>query len=211
MRKSRKYYENKPSQESYPLAWPEGWKRTQPDKRERNLRYRISLHQSLEELLEELRKMTGDTSAYVVISSNIPTKRDGRPYTSGVVNPEDPGVAVYWFDPKASVERVIACDAWIEVRENIRALALAIMSLRQLERCRATEILDRAFRGFEALTDGHEPWWVVLGVSRNASLGVVKQAYQNLAKLHHPDLGGDTTQMSKINQAYQEATDDEGD
>jgi hypothetical protein len=154
--------------------------------------------------MEELRKMVGDVG-YVVLSSNIPVKRDGTQHTIGILNPEDPGVALYWYDPKANVNRVIACDAWVEVRENVRALALAVQALRQLERCRATEILDRAFQGFESLPP-HEPWWSVLGVSRTSSLEEIKKAYQELSKKHHPDRGGDNAKMVKINQAYQEAT-----
>ena len=208
MRKSRKHYKNRPTQDSYPLSWPSGWKRTPPEKRERNLRYRISLRQSLEELLEELRKMVGDLG-YVVLSSNIPVKKDGSQHTIGIINPEDPGVALYWFDPVANASRVIACDAWTEVRENVRALALAVQALRQLERCRATEILDRAFQGFKAMTDGYdrtEPWWSVLEIDHGASPEEIKLAYKKQSRKHHPDLGGNATQMAKINRAYQEAT-----
>jgi hypothetical protein len=163
------------------------------------------LKQALNELLEELRKMVGNLK-YAVISSNIPIKRDGNPYITGhSIKPKDPGVAVYWYDVTAKTERVIACDAWVEARENIRALALALRALRQLERCKATEILDRAFSGFAALTDGQEPWWVVLGVEQGSSPAVIKDTYHILAKTHHPDVGGDHVQMVKISKAYQEA------
>jgi hypothetical protein len=206
MRKSRKY-KNKPTQDAFPLSWPSGWKRTQPEDRERNLRYRISLRQSMEELTEELRKMVGNLG-YVVLSSNIPLKRDGSPHTIGVINPEDPGVALYWYDPAANASRVIACDAWVEVRENVRALALAIQALRQLERCRATEILDRAFQGFNALTDGSDPWWKVLEVNPKASFEEIKLAYKKKSLEHHPDRGGEASKMSEVNRAYQEASEE---
>lgn len=202
MRKSRKYREHKPDQESYPLAWPSGWARTDSENRQHNRRYRISLHQSIEELFDEIRKMAGDLG-YVVLSSNIPVKKNGLPYTSGVINPEDPGVAVYWYDIKTATERVIACDAWVEVRENVRALALAIQALRQLERCKATEILDRAFQGFAALP-GHN-WWDILGVRRNSNLEEVTAAYRQLSKTSHPDQGGSTSRMVEINQAFEKA------
>ena len=73
--------------------------------------------------------MVGDLK-YTVISSNIPTKRNGHPYITGdSIKPKDPGVAVYWYDVTAKTERVIACDAWVEVRENIHVIGGRIYSL----------------------------------------------------------------------------------
>jgi hypothetical protein len=59
----------------------------------------------------------------------------------------------------------MACDKWVSVGENMRALGLAIEALRQLKRCGASEILDRAFQGFAALPEqaGAINWRIELG------------------------------------------------
>jgi hypothetical protein len=43
----------------------------------------------------------------------------------------------------------LACDKFGECRLNFHAIALTINSLRQIERCGATSMLERAFRGFQ--------------------------------------------------------------
>lgn len=42
-----------------------------------------------------------------------------------------------------------------------------------------------------------------LYVTDDAPFEVIKAAYNALAKLHHPDKGGDTTKMQQINAAYE--------
>jgi len=187
---------------AYPLDWPIGWNRTDPSRRERNLRYRISLHATLDLLHTELRRRVD--KSIVVISSNVPLRSDGQMHSCGVVTPSDPGVAVYWVEN--GVERVIACDAWVEPRENVRAIVMALESLRQLERCRATEILNRAFQGFNALPD-HTSWWSILGVLPDSNPEEVKQAYRKLCLDAHPDRGGgggSNERMVSLNLAYEE-------
>lgn len=198
----------KPMIESHPLVWPDGWNRTPSHLRNRNYRYRMSFAAARDELLEELRLLTGDTGN-VVISTNVPVKHNGLPYspTNGIKEPSDPGVSCYWWDYEAKVDRVIACDAWQLVRENMRAVAMAIDALRMLQRCKASEILDRAFRGFVALTDGNEPWWIVFGFEsgNNHTKEEIQTKFKELALIHHPDRGGDQTNMSRINKAYTRA------
>jgi hypothetical protein len=56
---------------------------------------------------------------------------------------------------RAEHEYVLACDVFDEVRLNINAIRLTIAALRQIERCGASVMLERAFRGFaKALTVG---------------------------------------------------------
>ncbi|MBL1262454.1 J domain-containing protein [Methylomicrobium sp. RS1] len=45
----------------------------------------------------------------------------------------------------------------------------------------------------------------ILGVSPHASKREINQAYRKLAAKHHPDKGGDTAFMQKINKARDEA------
>ena len=46
-------------------------------------------------------------------------------------------------------------------------------------------------------------YYVVLGVSKQASEGELKKAYRKLAMEHHPDrTGGDSSMMRNLNRAY---------
>lgn len=46
----------------------------------------------------------------------------------------------------------------------------------------------------------------VLGVARNATLDEIKSAYRALARIHHPDKGGDRDKFAKIFAAYESLT-----
>lgn len=185
--------------EAYPLHWPEGWPRRNRWQRNTS-KYEVTFLKARDELVRELGL---GRCKHVVVSTNVPLRRDGIPL-AGQREPEDPGVAVYWTD-KNGKPRVIACDVWRTVRENLRAVGLAYASLRQIERTGASELLERAFQGFARLPAA-EDCWTVLGVERGASRERLTQRLRELALLHHPDRGGTVAQMARINQAYHEAT-----
>jgi len=44
--------------------------------------------------------------------------------------------------------------------------------------------------------------YAVLGVDRDADTAAIRRAYRALARRHHPDFGGDTRQMARINDAW---------
>lgn len=46
-------------------------------------------------------------------------------------------------------EYVLACDLFNEVRLNMHAIALTVEAMRQIDRCGASSMLERAFRGFQ--------------------------------------------------------------
>lgn len=46
-----------------------------------------------------------------------------------------------------------------------------------------------------------------LGISSSASADEIKNAFRKLAKLHHPDLGGDVNKFQEINAAYETLSD----
>lgn len=185
--------------DAHPLAWPTGWERTPPYRRHRS-KYKVTFLKARDELARQLR-MISRSGSDVIISTNVPLRRDGLPLAN-MREPSDPGVAAYWYD-KRGRQRVIACDAWETVRENLRAVGLTVEALRTIDRAGASEILDRAFQGFAALPPGpsEDPWWEVLGITRDANSGVIEAVYRRLARINHPDHGGDAAKMAKINAA----------
>lgn len=197
--------------EAHPLYWPEGWART-PAHERRESRYRIRGWRSVKALAQIL-EMFG--ASHVVISTNLDTRRDGLPRV-GQRRPEDPGVAVYFT--RGGEQRVIACDQFVEVGCNARAVLKTVEALRAIERAGATQILARTFDGFRALPASdaapvERPWWEVLGLGA-ATLDVmddgdacdfVKVKYRRLSKKAHPDAGGSDAAMAELNRARDEA------
>ena len=184
--------------EAYPLSWPDGWPRRKSYARNKS-RYEVTFLKARDELARQL-KLAGARN--VVISTNVPLRRDGIPL-AGQREPEDPGVAVYW-DDKNRKPKVIACDVWKTVRENLRAVGLAVENLRGLERTGATELLERAFAGFARLPEAQD-CWTILGVARGSAKECISERFRELARQHHPDRGGDSQTMARINAAYHEA------
>jgi hypothetical protein len=104
--------------EAYPLRWPDGWPRTNPNQRESDCRFgggrsgggrKLALGRAINQLVDELRRL-GATN--IIVSSNMPTKSDGLPYADdrGI---DDPGIAVYFNFKKKS--RVMARDGFTSV------------------------------------------------------------------------------------------------
>jgi hypothetical protein len=143
--------------EAYPLAWPAGWPRIAAGTARRaqfNVKVKdpaksyvtktaVTLYVGRERLLDELRRL-GATD--VVLSSNIPTRLDGLPY-SKAREPDDHGVAVY-FRIK-SQPRVLACDKWDRVADNMAALAAHVEAIRGQLRW-GVGSLEQAFGGYKA-------------------------------------------------------------
>lgn len=104
----------------------------------------------------------------------------------------------------------MACDRWLKVGENMRAIWHALEALRSLERCGASQILERAYAGFAALPAAGrvKPWREVLFSApypARYDADVVDAAYRELAVIHHPDRGGSHERMVEINQAREAA------
>jgi curved DNA-binding protein CbpA len=49
--------------------------------------------------------------------------------------------------------------------------------------------------------------YAVLGVPHDADLATIKAAYRSLARINHPDLGGDQRVMVRLNEAWQTLRD----
>ena len=185
--------------EAYPLTWPQGWPRKKSYQRSRakfSTSGRVlSVMGGIQRVLLELERL-GVKRDDLVISTDIPTRLDGLPRSDRTV--VDPGVAVYWRKGKDT--RCMAIDRYDRVADNLAAIAATLEAMRAIERHGGAEILDRAFTGFVALP-APEQWWQVLGVAENATRGEIDAAYRRLAALHHPDRGGDSAQMARINTA----------
>ena len=190
----------------YPLCWPPGWPRTPWKSRSRHLagaehrnsqRWEIVTHR----LTKELRLMKARN---VILSTDQPIRQDGFPYAAKRLI-ENPGAAIYF--ERGDQQYVLAQDAYMDLTDNIRSLALAIEGLRKMERHGGDRIIERAFSGFLALPPpaSVKPWWDVLGVPQDCRLDAAREAHRTLAVKHHPDAGGNNARMGEVNHAWDEA------
>lgn len=188
--------------DAFPLHWPVGWARTEPHRRSSS-GYQVTFGRARDELLRSIRLLGGHD---IVISSNLPLKRDGMPYANSS-EPLDAGVAVYWTQQQQP--RVMACDCWAKTRDNIRAIGLAIEGLRAIERSGASQILERAFQGFAALpasTAIVRSWRDVLHLNGlPVTAADVLAAFKSRLPHCHPDTGGTNDAMVELNLARDEA------
>jgi len=196
--------------DAYPCYWPEDWPRTDKYKR-RSSSYQVTFARARDGISRRLRLMN---ACEIVISTNIPLRHDGLPL-AGMSEPADPSVAVYWAERDEWKDghqqyryRVIACDHWRRVDENMRAANLAIDALHALKRTGATQVIEKAFTGFTALpasTDGarRRPWREVFEWPDGWRITPenIHGRYNHLARLRHPDAGGTHDGMVELNLA----------
>jgi hypothetical protein len=187
---------------SFPLCWPDGWKRTQSRKfgHFKTGNQWISVRDATLRVLNEFRLM-GINSDDIIVSTNIPLRLDGMPRSDQ--EPSDPGVAVYWQTKKSGM-RCMAIDRYQHVADNIAAMAATLEAMRAIERHGGAMILERAFLGFAALPEtASRPWRQVLGISTTvaATWPMVEERFRSLVQIHHPDKGGDRNKFEEIVQA----------
>lgn len=111
------------------------------------------------------------------------------------------------------------CSKWENSLDNLRAIGLSIEYLYRaveiygIESAEEFNILfDSTFIGIEATPDdsvlligNSTNWWEILGISKESNKKEMINAYRSMAKVHHPDSGGDSEQFQKIRKAYDEA------
>ena len=200
---------------TYPLSWPAGWKRTTTRKRanfnsrkETGASYRmkrqLTIAEGIGRVLDALQKM-GIPSYQVIISTNMPVRNDGLPY-SGRKDPDDPGAAVYWRPYGSDAQhKCMAIDQYDRLADNLAAIAGTLDAMRAIERWGGADILDRAFQGFAALPEYvSRGWFNVLGVKDDTPHEEVELAYKKLRGKHHPDRGGDADIFQMIQEAWQQ-------
>ena len=182
---------------AYPLAWPKGRPRTKV--RSTSKFGSRSLAVALDLVKKELARLH---ASYVVVSSNVPLRADGNPYSNPGRMP-DPGVAVYFRLEDEPI--TLSCDKWNSVEENLYALAKHVEAMRGIERWGVGSV-SQTFAGFKELPSSVEPdWWIVLGVGPNATRDQVLAAHREKARTAHPDRGGAAGDMQAINTARDRA------
>lgn len=118
----------------------------------------------------------------------------------------DHGVAVYFIWDKE--QRVLACDAYYSIWENLRAIEKSIDAMRGLGRWKVSNMLKAAFTGFKSLeSKTPDTWWQVLEVDMQADPAEIKRAYRDKAKRFHPDNleTGSLNMFQIIKQAFDQA------
>lgn len=130
------------------------------------------------------------------------------------------GAAEIIFD-RGGQRYFVRCERYDDPLDNLRAAQLTITYLwRAVEEYGVTTdelALDRAltqiFLGFEATPDdtalllgsGQSEWWEVLGLAPDADRQAIVNAFRALAKVHHPDAGGDPEDFRRLRSAYEAA------
>jgi hypothetical protein len=213
------------SKQSYPLSWPEGWKRTAPSNRlngkfnRKETSYgapdvngnrpayrqtkEITIADAVGRILKELSAM-GISSERAIISTSVKPRLDGLPRSGR--EPSEPGAAVYWESRNSKTQRCMAIDKYARVADNLAAIAATLEAMRAIERHGGAEILDRAFLGFAALPQkATQPWREVLGISGSATIELIESRYRALAKVRHPDVGGTDDDFIKLQRAVEAA------
>lgn len=190
----------------FPLTWPNGQRRTVSRS---NSPFKVGYDATLRELDAELMRFKASD---VVISTNVELRADGMPQADRRP-PSDPGVAVYFNrplrQPSGKTERVpfvVACDTYLTVAANLRAIGKTIENLRAIERYGSAQLAERAYTGFTALPPPSKdrPWHEVLGVEAFAATDAVKARYRQLAHELHPDKpGGNADVFAIVTAAYQ--------
>lgn len=191
--------------QAYPLCWPLGVPRTKYPEASRFKEKKKTFAGVKKALKLEVERMKAKN---LIISTNIPLRMDGEPHSDWPKRKiEDRGVAVY-FEYKGS-QYVFACDRWKDIWENMHSIVKTIEAIRGIERWGASDMMERSFSGFKALPAAGEStgpsWWVVLGVSAEATEKEISEAYRQLAKKYHPDARpSDPTFWHQVQEAYQQ-------
>lgn len=185
--------------EAYPLHWPTGWPKITNNHSREWAPFKTSFATARDELMHELELMG---ACNIVLSTDVELRNDGLPYASRK-EPEEPGAAIYFEYQHKSM--VFACDRWLGVKNNVQALRKTVNAIRGIERWGASDMMERAFSGFQALTDQSSgEWWAILGVSPTATHREVQKAHQKKRRDSHPDKpGGNHDQFIAVQQAWE--------
>jgi hemin uptake protein HemP len=129
------------------------------------------------------------------------------------------GAAEIVFD-RSGQRYVFRCTKYGNNLDNLRAAQLTISYLwRAMEEYgvvseskRLEQVFSQFFLGFAATPDdsvlllgnGKALWWEVLGIKRESNRQEVGNAFRALAKVHHPDAGGNAEDFRRLREAYEQ-------
>lgn len=179
--------------EAYPLTWPLHRPRA---KHRDHSQFRVTPGKAFKDIQDEVERLGGSA---LIVSSNVPLRRDGMMMANARTSNGDPGVAVYFTYKKKPM--CFACDRWHAVEDNMRAITKTIEALRGIARWGTGEMIEQAFTGFTALP-APSCWWQELGLKGpNVTRQDIEQAHRRLIMEHHPDRGGDGEKAARINRA----------
>jgi hypothetical protein len=141
----------KPS--DFPLAWPSSLPRTSTRVAGK---FKVSFQAAYDALVTEAEKLHDEKRWDVIISTNIPLDKKGMPVVAiSSKSIGDPGVAVYlWKDGKPYC---IVSDIYLDVRSNMREVALTIAHRRTGTRRRASALSEQSTVGFCHEIETEEP------------------------------------------------------
>jgi hypothetical protein len=115
----------------------------------------------------------------------------------------DPGAAVWWQDRRREL-RVLACDKYQKLADNLHAIRLTLEAMRALERWGAYTA-EQAAEGARLMlpppADDGPAWWDVLGVPREWPLDAIEAVALTKIEKAHPDRGGSHDQVAALNAA----------
>lgn len=185
--------------EAFPLCWPVGYPRSSHPAR---ARFKNSFARARDLIVSEVKRLGGRD---LIISTNVPLKRDGLPYAT-FARIADIGAAAYFT--YEGTQAVMCCDKWDTLEDNVVAIAKSIEAIRSLDRWGVSEILKRTFTGFKTLEEkvSGSSWWQILGVEQRADISQIKESYRKLVVIYHPDKPtGNAEKFIQVQNAYREA------
>lgn len=168
------------------LQWPDGVTITPRQHRQKSM-FKVDYQTARAHIKKQIKLMRGSN---VKITST----------------PEHAPVAVYFNSGGKSY--CFACDKFKTKTSNLRAIGLTIESLRAIKRHGSSEMMEQAFRGFEALPAPTKSGWREVfdfHPTGTPSFDQLKKVYKHTVKHVHPDHGGTREEWDNVQNAYEQA------
>ena len=113
----------------------------------------------------------------------------------------DPRVIVEFKHPKGNTVS-LTMENQLTAQDNLRVLYLALDAMRLNEKRGIGDVLGEAYLQLAAPEQYRDPY-EVLGIRSDALATIIEASYKALAKVHHPDVGGDPDKFKEIQDAYE--------